>query len=368
MLTSHIALIPHEERCAHLTSVLCGALVSSEKQKSPKVDSISDIEQQCLSNQILNSSDVDSIIDSVAPSSATTLKMTEVLKDLDILGTKAVGGLNTEEILKAIRRYKRVNSKQQRQTDFEKVVVDNRTKTGKLFHLWLTHFKSEMLSMEAKRIPPPSSIYSFINYFSKIVIEEYDISEDLFDILEQYIENAIFYRLDEIIKIYTIENIQQLDKHWCKQVEWLKNMSQKQIGISDPFLCQDGTIPYHVTSLCFNEISTSIAPHEMLNTMLKAIRVMIMEASSASDTDLKKIDGFNAEAFFPILVYSLIHSGIENMHYCLAFLYNFGNPIKNTSGEAAYYLCSIAAAVGWICDQTLDTSIAEWFPKKVVSI
>ena len=377
MLQSHIALIPHEERCIHLTSVLCTAVAREEREKEEIKTFVQKIIDSCrLKKRRLSSADADEL------STSTMQKLNEVQKCLEVLGKKS-GLVDTNDIVRSVTRFTKVTSYTQRQSDFEKIIIDNRTHTGQIFSLFVNFFKIESQSIDIKRIPPPNALFAFSQYFSSKVVEEYDLAVDLVPALHVYIEHALFFKLHDQFNIYSFEEVLKLDEHWMVQKKWLQEMSQKQIGICDKYICKvenkrmlgdelidsDEIInPYFASSMCLNELLKCKTPTDMFQVILRLVKVMSLEAAAcAGETDEKSIqNGFDAETFFPILVYSLLHSDIDNIYYCLSFMYNFGDPIKNVSGEVAYYLCSLGAAVNWICDQRYDSldELEDWSPKK----
>jgi hypothetical protein len=293
---------------------------------------------------------------------------------------KSVQSTTAKDYLQHIQKYDKLSMSYDRQSDFDKVCIDNRTKSGNLFHSWLQHFKQAVRCNSDENMPPPGAVNAFIKIFAKKVIEEYDVSMDLLSVCELYAENALFCRLGNALEFYNTDHLEILDRRWMKQIEWLVSMTQKQIGIADMYIMEvtdnpsssrcdspEGDVlgesprspvtsntPYKATSLSFNDLSSCSSPREMLDVILKSIKVMVFEANYCGKS-VKKTDSFDAEAFFPILVYALLHSDIKNIHYCLGFLYNFGNPETTMKGEAAYYLCSLDAAVRWIMQQNAAT-------------
>ena len=88
-------------------------------------------------------------------------------------------------------------------------------------------------------MPYPSSLYAFSKYFSLRIIEEYNLGADLVDVLENYVENALFYRLGEYLKKYDYSIMNEKDKHWCKQQIWLRGVGMKQLGINEIYRGND---------------------------------------------------------------------------------------------------------------------------------
>jgi hypothetical protein len=100
--------------------------------------------------------------------------------------------------------------------------------------------------------------------------------------------------------------------------------------------------PYARVSKLLSSLTTTVNPKEIAFTLLLASKWLMLEAVNISS----KTDYLGADTVFPILVLSLVHADIPNVHLVLQYLHNYGE--VSDASEVSYYMTCLEAAVEYI--------------------
>jgi hypothetical protein len=100
--------------------------------------------------------------------------------------------------------------------------------------------------------------------------------------------------------------------------------------------------PYARVSKLLSSLTTTVNPKEIAFILLLASKWLMLEAVNISS----KTDYLGADTVFPILVLSLVHADIPNVHLVLQYLHNYGE--VSDASEVSYYMTCLEAAVEYI--------------------
>eukprot|EP00948_MAST-09A_sp_MAST-9A-sp1_P002706 g2706.t1 len=258
-------------------------------------------------------------------------------------------------------------------------------------------------------LPSPREIIAFVNYFSDILLQKYDLPHALAKPLQALCEQQFFLRLAPLCRLYSQDVVQKRDRLWQKQLQWVVHLSPEEIGIRKELLTPlinytstenaETTNKYSSSSHVYTkairalqEMQNCFEPSYLRASLLGVIRAVYREAearmeasTSIGEKDFSQEDCsheaamttaeeteektrkrrmtntlLGMEDIFPVLTYVLVQSQIPCIHEIFAFMENFCEP----QGEIDYYLTALQSNVTYVLRVLKRTTLLEKGDKK----
>ncbi|KAF9279791.1 hypothetical protein BGZ88_012549 [Linnemannia elongata] len=161
------------------------------------------------------------------------------------------------------------------------------------------------------------------------LLDEYGVSVDIFDqLLENYIMNSTY----DIVFFKITSHLKQQDWELAEAIRELRNLDLGQVGLPDT--------PQHFQSIVsalneFQSIGVLRTPEEKLACLVQTIRVTSTLSGGADD-------------LIPILLLTVLRSGISNLPSNLYYMKNFVLFGDTSRGEYGYSLSTLEAVSRYI--------------------
>ncbi|KAG0375340.1 hypothetical protein BGX24_009240 [Mortierella sp. AD032] len=169
------------------------------------------------------------------------------------------------------------------------------------------------------------------------LLDEYGVTVDILDqLLENYIMNSTY----DIVFFKITSHLKQQDWELAETIRELRNLDLGQVGLPDT--------PQHFQSIVsalneFQSIGVLRTPEEKLACLVKTIRITSTLSGGADD-------------LIPILLLTVLRSGISNLASNLYYMKNFILFGDSSRGEYGYSLSTLEAVSRYILTHTKQLS------------
>lgn len=265
------------------------------------------------------------------------------------------------------------------QAVFESVIVDQRTREGRLLNTFFTqHLTTKMKQYKTfgeGSLPPPTTLLAFCAYLYQIVAARYaselqheSKGESLLSDkkierrLRLLISRVVFRRAKPLCELYYTSNVQVRSNDWALIVlVKAKSLKLADLGAKEKFIPNNSTSstsdfsdvvvedPYLPAVDAFFSIfhPDRDSPMDSTDAMLRYVRTLHECAAAVSGG----VEPGGLDDLFPLIVWTISRESVAgssvyaSIHRGLASLELF---IEDVSGESAFYLVAIMSAVEYL--------------------
>jgi len=249
--------------------------------------------------------------------------------------------------------------------EFFDLVCDQRTEEGQS----LMTFLKEVTNIGLDKIPP-SEIVDYISSFADYLSSRHGVSAELDrQVLLRLVSRLIYNEFKIGYQLHKIEIESHAEENliFQQQSRILRKMSPNQLGVAYKYLpiktkftgkqnsikemlFKRNQTPFYDPIATLGYLNSCVTPLDMLHCVYSAARQIHIIAKD-NCTQRGKEFSFGADEFFPILVYTVVHSHLPTIHSALSFLSKYS---PNRNSEVVYYLTCLEGAVMYVQEITQD--------------
>jgi hypothetical protein len=214
-----------------------------------------------------------------------------------------------------------------------------------LDQLSLDYFSSTIDSLP--RIEPREVFKSIMREICDAIIKETNIQSTLIHVLQAFVEQMVFSRLGNICYVPYVNDLNECNLHFQKQLLKTKCFDIYQIGLPKEILQVVLKFPvdYQNSIETFSKIPHLI-PSSVLAGFLLAVRTLYEETRHFFDIQCNS--SISADILLPLLVYVLSRARVPFLYTQVFLMENYAIDPSKEGSEAAYYLACLQAAMGYI--------------------
>lgn len=268
------------------------------------------------------------------------------------------------------------------QVDFNCLVIDQRHSEGQLLLKWRQR-------VEKLETIPAKVLCQFLIYLTEFLLKKYKIERvqkrdgqefHLKGPLDLYISRLIYPRItgrDRVPIMISLRTQRELehDEQFAKKCLWMRSLSQGEVGVPelfqkemteeqrfqfnarskillDPNAAESkkakirAVYPFASAILALNQARKHCVPGDLLHCFLEAIRKIHKGCHEYSKDSKVNV---TADDLFPIIVWVVIHSGLEDINMRLGHMERCLPEHIKHRGEGGICLSLVEAAVAYIC-------------------
>jgi len=246
------------------------------------------------------------------------------------------------------------------QTKFNRLLIDERTKIGEFLNRWRRAVETD------ERIDLGSAILHLIPYVCSFLVEKYDIPPHFKRCLRLFVDRLLFPRIRGYKGLPVFETLRTKresdgDAIFTKYCKRLRANGQQDIPevfrkVSDtPFDPEvvSSNMPYYDAMQAMHDATRFVVPTDILHALLRALRLIHTDGQKYASEKGQRA-ALSADDLFPIVVFVLTHSRIDDVNTRLGHLERFLPKSVKNFGEVGLTLCLIQAGVQDILRQATE--------------
>lgn len=246
------------------------------------------------------------------------------------------------------------------QTKFNRLLIDERTKIGEFLNRWRRAVETD------ERIDLGSAILHLIPYVCSFLVEKYDIPPHFRRCLRLFVDRLLFPRIRGYKGLPVFETLRTQresdgDAIFTKYCKRLRANGQQDIPevfrkVSDtPFDPEvvSSNMPYYDAMQAMHDATRFVVPTDILHALLRALRLIHTDGQKYASEKGQRA-ALSADDLFPIVVFALTHSRIDDVNTRLGHLERFLPKSVKNFGEVGLTLCLIQAGVQDILRQATE--------------
>lgn len=180
-----------------------------------------------------------------------------------------------------------------------------------------------------------------------------DAREDELEAAGEGLEKYLMTKLHDATFAFAPEDREQ-DEHLSALLAALRFVRPEHLDIPER-VRKEGTYAMAMKEL--NKINSYKAPRDKLVCIMNCcyiINNLLGVAARGADGVSGSTDGFGADDFLPVLIFIVIHSGVEKLESNLQYIQRF-RKVTRLASEAAYFYTNVMSATSFISTVNADS-------------